>query len=274
MLRPIPRRTFEITPASDESSSPSSPTLDSTNPDLLEAKLNAISAPSRTRSILNLTSSTLMGIYSPTGYQVSRDEPTTPWGTGAQTPSHRRSLDAPVPSQVPTRFEEHSVRPSFNRPRSGFRGYYLPTFLRVMLLLGIGMGYGAFVKQLHTNQKLAPVNMETLDRLSWKFLLFWGLSAVALGTLQPWLDSRWSESVASMQESQRRSKKGRAGSSSGDSNYSRVEDVADWTPVVRSVGAFVGIAFAIVCCYPSYPAESMLILYRGKFLGNRPCRSR
>ncbi|KAH9825911.1 Insulin-induced protein (INSIG), partial [Teratosphaeria destructans] len=57
------------------------------------------STPNRTKSLLNLTASTLFGIYQPTGYAADREEPSTPWGTGAQTPidSQRPSFDAPAP---------------------------------------------------------------------------------------------------------------------------------------------------------------------------------
>src|SRR5271155_3379447 len=94
ILRPIPRRTFELTPASTESSILPSPNPERTSTELLDDRDEPGHTPSKTRSILNLTSSTLLGIYSPTGYGGPREDSSTPWGTGAQTPSLRSSIDA------------------------------------------------------------------------------------------------------------------------------------------------------------------------------------
>ncbi len=247
ILRPIPRRTFQLTPASNESSVPPSPSPENTNPELLEAKLHGASPPSRTRSILNLTSSTLLGIYSPNGYEISREEPSTPWGTGAQTPSLRQSVDGQRPSALAVSRDKELPRRAFDRRKSGFRGLYLPLLLRSTLLFGIGIAYGMLITHLHDSQKLAAVKVEAFDRHSSSYMFFWGLAGVALGSMQPWFDSIWSELPASpgrpVSQAQRR---GSSSSADGDDNGERPGFSADWTPVVRSIGAFVGIAFAIV----------------------------
>jgi Insulin-induced protein (INSIG) len=247
ILRPIPRRTFEITPASNESSVPPSPSPEHTNPELLEAKLHGASPPSRTRSILNLTSSTLLGIYSPTGYEVSREEPSTPWGTGAQTPSQRQSVDGQRPSPLAVSWDRFSPRPAFDRRRSGFRGLYLPLLLRGTLLFVIGIAYGTLITHLHDDQKLAPVKVEAFDRHSWNYLIFWGLAGVAFGSLQPCVDLMWSESAANTERpASPVRRRGSSSSTDGNGNGERPGYGSDWTPMVRSIGAFIGIAFAIV----------------------------
>jgi Insulin-induced protein (INSIG) len=252
VLRPIPRRNFEITPASNESSVPPSPAPETTNPDLLDPKSIGTS-PSRTRSILNLTSSTLLGIYSPTGYEVSREEPSTPWGTGAQTPSHRQSVGGQSPPLVALSWNNALPRAAFDRRRRGNRGLYFPLLLRGTLLFVIGIAYGTLVTHLHDNQQLAPVKVEAFDRHSWSYTIFWGLAGVALGTLLPLVDSIWSEAGGLTERSG--SPVRRRGSSSsvdGEETGERSGFAADWTPVVRSVGAFIGIAFAIVSISNSF----------------------
>lgn len=253
ILRPIPRRMFELTPASTESSVPPSPAPETSNPELLEAKSDALYTPSKTRSILNLTSSTLLGIYSPTGYEANREDASTPWGTGTQTPSHRQSVDdsrAPLPSQGG---DAPNPRADIVYRRGGFRNYYLPLFLRGVLLFVFGMAYGTIITHLHDEQELAPVKVEGFNRRSWSYVGLWGVSGIAMGSLLPWVDSAWEtrfESKPPVQTPDRR----RRASSLGPDNHGADRSSgrfnnglgADWNPVVRSIGAFVGIAFAIV----------------------------
>ena len=234
--KPIPRRTFETTPASTPSVPPS-PSPEYTNPELLEAKLHGSSPPSRTRSVLNLTSSTLLGIYSPTGYDVSREEPSTPWGTGAQTPSHRQNVEDQRP---------YSSRAVFDCRKSGFRGLYLPLLFRTIVLFVIGLAYGTIISHLHDNQELAPVKVEGFDCYSWNYLIFWGLAGVAIGSLQPWVDFAWSELTASTERPTTPVRRRGSAPSSDADDIARPNIGAHWTQVVRSIGAFIGIAFAIV----------------------------
>lgn len=58
ILQPRPRRVFDLTPASNESSESPTP-AEPANSDLLNPKEAASSSVSRTASIMNLTSSTL-----------------------------------------------------------------------------------------------------------------------------------------------------------------------------------------------------------------------
>ena len=258
ILRPIPRRNFEITPASPVSSSPPSP-LPESSPQHLDPRSSTDAPPSRTRSILNLTSSTLFGIYSPTGYG-DREEPSTPWGTGAQTPIRQGSGERLVSLEYDKpRSQRRSS--SQHRPHNlGFTNFFLPLALRSLLLFAFGIAYGIIITHLHDDQRLAPVKVEGINRHDWRYLVFWGVAGVGLGSLLPWVDLLWEEKLgqdAPQAPSKRPNRTrdmddgsprpvmpARAGSGLG----------ADWNPVVRSVGAFVGIAFAIVGPPSTYPS--------------------
>lgn len=87
---------------------------------------------------------------------------------------------------------------------------------------------------------------------------------MALGSLLPWFDILWDEALgAEDNETNAKALKGSRVSTSDSDNQERPSSrssnqsgvAADWTPVVRSVGAFVGIAFAIVSSVHSRKPE-------------------
>ena len=253
ILRPVPRRMFDLSPTSTESSVPASPAPENTNPELLEAKSDTSYTPSKTRSILNLTSSTLLGIYSPTGYEASREEASTPWGTGAQTPSHRQSVDDSRPPLPKENWDTAQPKSNLVYRRGGFRHYYLPLFLRGVLLFVFGMAYGTIITHLHDDQDLAPVKVEGFNRHSWSYLIVWGLSGMAMGSLLPWVDVVWENHFETRPPVRMQDRRRGASFSEPDGNEDERSTGRfnnglgeSWNPVVRSVGAFVGIAFAIV----------------------------
>ncbi|GAB1735467.1 hypothetical protein NU219Hw_g3097t1 [Hortaea werneckii] len=251
MLKPRPRgRVFDFSDTSTPNSPPTpSSELSPTGLEPPKASGDGSTTPSRTRSILNLTSSTLFGIYQPTGYATDREEPSTPWGTGAETPvdrSRNGSFDF-TRSKIPdmtvqkgangmkrTR-RRSTITPAHiqhHMPRRGFKGYVLPLIGRTTALFTIGVLYGLLITHLHDRQGIAPVKVEGLDRHSWPYLVFWGLAGIGLGEALPYLDQLWAaddDDEAEEAEDERRG--------------SRLQ--GDWLDVVRSIGAFVGIAFAI-----------------------------
>lgn len=206
---------------------------------------------SKNRSILNLTSSTLFGIYTPSasGFDTSRDQPSTPWGNGGQTPRH--SIDDTKPPVIGAYEGPHSQRRHSHQPHQSFLDYILPLGLRTILLFSFGVAYGVIVSHLHDHQQVAPVQLEGVEQSSWGYLMAWGGVGVLLGGLLPWIDVLWEEVLgrdvevfasktqdsrtADVSEDQGPRPASRSGSGLG----------ADWNPVVRSIGAFIGIAFAI-----------------------------
>ena len=246
IYRPTPRRPFEIsppTPVSTDYSMPPSPSPENQNPDyLLSLRQDSSQPPSRTRSILNLTSSTLFGIYSPTGHDISQ-EASTPWGTGAQTPNHRRSLDDYHP-QMPNldwngqtnRAQSTQIR--IQKPRrTGFRGFYVPLFLRNALLFTFGLAYGMIITQLQKTDPLMSVGVKSIRQHQWYFFAAWGLSGILLGNALPWVDAALRSSELPVQS--------RPNRSLSDPNRKDQDAATEWSQAIRGIGAFVGIAFAV-----------------------------
>lgn len=272
ILRPRPRRVFDVTPASTESSGPPTPAestgTDYLNPQAPDTASNSTSV-SRTGSVMNLTSSTLYGIYSPTAFDGIRDE-SSPWGTEANTPA---AEFPPEPSQRAA--EKSAIEPrrmALRRTRSRlsqglFRGVILPQVLSSVLLFGFGVAYGVITVHLHENHWITPVKLENIHYYdSWQYLGTWGLAGIALGNLLPWLD-RWREDELENTEAKHVA-----------SDEEESEDrTPSWVAVARSVGAFVGIAFAMVSGLVPLVFVSMFLLnianisfsfYSGGFHGN------
>jgi hypothetical protein len=192
---------------------------------------------------MNLTSSTLYGIYSPTAFDSLRDE-SSPWGTEANSPA---SEYPPEPSQLAA--EKSAIEPrrmALRRTRSRlsqglFRGVILPQVLSSVLLFGFGIAYGVITVHLHENHWITPVKLENVHYYdSWQYLGVWGLAGIALGNLLPWLDG-WREGELE-----------KADSKHASNEEEREDRTPSWVTVARSVGAFVGIAFAMVCAYFFY----------------------
>lgn len=280
IARPIPRRAFELNPASADSSHPPSPSTDAANPDQLSGQ-KAESTPSRTRSILNLTSSTLLGIYSPTGSDENREELSTPWGTGAQTPNNRRSIDDYTPRQPSSlTWNRDADKPQLTTKRLGFRGYWIPLLLQTILLFAFGVAYGSIVTHLHRQQLITPVPVPDIEHHSLYYLLSWGIFGIFLGNALPLVDSLWERAgwpaVSGDQTTRNRrlgaenaaTTEGLNSSPSYDNGLGPI-----WYSAVRSIGVFVGIAFAVVrFSLPSGITTILTISPSDDSLGNRLCK--
>ncbi|KAH8804611.1 insulin-induced protein-domain-containing protein [Xylogone sp. PMI_703] len=229
IIRPIPRRPFDH---DSKPQRPPSPLLTSRS---IPESREFTPPVSRTHSVLNLTSSTLLGIYSPTSYGEDRDEPLTPWGTGAETPAANETYRPrliPPPTPPSTRSIVRSL------------------VFRSTLLFFMGTVYGLLVRHLHDDRQLAPVRVGGIIKPSrdWRYLTFWGVAGVALGTLLPWVDTMWEEQqdVGRKADANPRLTLERIPSADGQEKVDGSGAFGtEWAPMVRSIGAFVGIAFAI-----------------------------
>lgn len=108
------------------------------------------------------------------------------------------------------------------------------------------MGYGLLVTHLHNEHRLARFGSAGIIEPSYNlhYLVFWGLAGVVVGSALPLLDDLWEDFTGESAAGIFGEKIPAAASGSEDEQDEGV--AAKWTPVVRSVGAFVGIAFAIV----------------------------
>ncbi|KAI9818127.1 MAG: hypothetical protein M1827_000752 [Pycnora praestabilis] len=252
IVRPTPRRPFDLsTKSSPASSAPGTPPEDS-EPNFLEQR-------NRTRSLLNLASSALYGIYSPTGYDAGRSGIATPWGTGSQTPNGTRSVQFDGTSPVVANWDTkrlYNEAPQHHAPQTSFTSLVL----RTMLLFTFGVAYGLVVNHLHDHRGLAPIRVDGIHRDSWSYLALWGAVGATLGSLLPYVDFLWNDENEDEEDdyfntqTRRGSLAQRRGSLAVTSPieegapsgpYPGTGFGAEWNPVVRSIGAFVGIAFAI-----------------------------
>lgn len=102
-------------------------------------------------------------------------------------------------------------------------------------MFGAGILYGLLISHLHDRQQIAPVKVN-LHQEKWSYLATWGGIGVVLAEALPYVDRLWrgdegdavEEDAVEEEAENRRRKNGQ-----------------DWLNVVRSIGAFVGIAFAI-----------------------------
>ncbi|PFH58163.1 hypothetical protein XA68_14086 [Ophiocordyceps unilateralis] len=244
ILRPIPRRPFSLklisaTPPSedDDAQLTDAGWQDPLAAGFLESDAASLS---RQKSLMNLTSSTLMGIYSQAASDgcdrslVDRDDADTPWGTRAQTLARPQSLDDATyqlmrhRSNLPQRIAVNTPLPS---PTSS-SAFALSA--RVVLLFLLGSGYGVLVTRLHGDERYRTHLTEGFVKpgLSCNYLACWGAFGAILGSLLPWFDKLWDDTLA-------------AETDADEIPAESLGPGTDWALVMRAIGAFAGIVFAI-----------------------------
>ncbi|EAQ88943.1 hypothetical protein CHGG_05562 [Chaetomium globosum CBS 148.51] len=253
---------------------------------------------SHNASYLNLTSPTLFGIYSPSTLDSSikdedyqdedhyfRDPDRSP---GFDTPGINTPGGAPIPRPGldDKTYALMRRRSSLHKPRQSSllnpaasaasasaepprparkREVALQLALRAILLFVLGVGYGVLVTRLpqnshnqhHPTHRLAAAYESHYE---WRYLVFWGAVGVALGSLLPWFDRFWEETVARSSRHNNNTintnhppeKQTPAPTDdetetnpNPDATTADTPPPADWALVVRGIGAFVGIVFAI-----------------------------
>jgi hypothetical protein len=271
LFRPVPRRPFGINltgatpPDGEDDPSPPTPergasgtlNLESLNSRLLDPNLNKADSDtiSRAQSVINLTSSTLMGIYTPNTYgkdrfYVDQDGSSTPWGTGCETPSRTANVDVSNYNIQQQRAHLLRRRSSLHQPP---RPPPVPTSkivlhvgLRSLLLSALGILYGILVEQMRDRRHAEVVSGDALTNVTsydWRYLAFWGLASVAIGTCLPWFDGIWEDAFGQGDTAVESEDDHGVGGEDEDKEPSLY---SDWALAVRGVGTFIGIAFAIV----------------------------
>lgn len=312
LIRPVPRRPFTLrrqsaTPTDDEPSTPDASThgaapIGTTASPGLHSHLTAALAAwskgadggsseqasptiSRPASIMNLTSSTLYGIYSPTastgGATRDRDDvEDSPWGMGAQTPIRRPDVDEAT-------FALMRERSHLTRRRSSYKGAEVPRVppphmssvqiaARTAVLFVLGLGYGALVTRLHEQeQTLTAEGLAESVGFNSTYLGAWGIAGVVLGSLLPWFDGVWEARFGDGDDEDEDNS-----AVTDENGPSKVVDTGlDSALVMRAIGAFVGIVFAIVSvAVVSFflillYAYSMLIIHSVNYHGTRRSKS-
>ncbi|CRG87999.1 hypothetical protein PISL3812_05022 [Talaromyces islandicus] len=242
LLRPKARRPFEL-PSNESSRPPSPPIANTANTngsaaDFLDVKSDLDGK--RTGSLLNLTSSTLLGIFQQTAFDSGRDE-NSPWDTQVHTP-----IETDVNNRFPSsaaggaKTLDAQMQPQpHQHTRRTVNAVFVPLISKTSLLFVCGVVYGTIMAHLHENNWITPVKLELIDRNSYVYLAAWGFGGVSLAYVLPWLDNLWENASEKKKRKPFANGYQKVGGRSGDSRPSR------WTLAVRSIGAFVGIAFAM-----------------------------
>ncbi|KAL6871909.1 insulin-induced protein domain-containing protein [Trichoderma novae-zelandiae] len=280
LFRPVPRRPFvfdlrsstpqSITPPKDDDSDGEEQQLadeillDRFRRDLMKAGFvgsrpsndsppDSPSLLAQSHSTADLNSSTLAGIYDCSDQEDvfngadDDEELHNPWGTGAESPVKRRdSLSRGTYELMRDRSRRQSYastdasRLRQQPPSPASRAAWLAS--RALVLFVLGAGYGVLVTHLHQEQGLLqlPDAGSGMPRYNGSYTAMWGfaLAAVAMGALQPWVDGAWDGLF------------GRRGQPPEADSAESLPDGAekletDWALVMRAVGVFVGVAFAV-----------------------------
>ncbi|KAI1131509.1 insulin-induced protein-domain-containing protein [Nemania abortiva] len=262
LFRPVPVRPFNVNninlkeraPSGDESIPHTPQTGSSLNLDWLNFKLldprnrvrsESSASISRAQSVMNLTSSTLMGIYEPTTYDNDKYIPGndlhTPWGTGAETPARGLSMDEPTYStQIGRAYPARRRSSAHIPPPISTTASIFYSGLRALLLSGLGVLYGIGVATVRSSRSAEAFRMEhmiTASGYGWGYMVFWGASGLSLGCLLPYVDSIWERSFED-------DSNGDAVETEGDATKNLRRNT-DWALAVRGMGIFIGIAYAI-----------------------------
>ncbi|KAA8896483.1 hypothetical protein TRICI_006888 [Trichomonascus ciferrii] len=164
---------------------------------------------SHSNSFLNLTNSALSGVF---GSQVSLAELT---GDVSNAPSRR-----PSTGDLQSESKESSSSSSGSGGGRPVSAVSLAT--SIATLFGFGVAYGQLSRHLHDNHQVTSYTLD-IDQTG-AFSLLWGSQGIVLGFLFPLFDWLYPEK---------------------NRKWSRGKGGADWSSIIRSVAAFMGVAYGI-----------------------------
>jgi len=100
--------------------------------------------------------------------------------------------------------------------------------LKNLVLFLFGVAYGGLVSRLHSSKNvptahLAQSTNPILDGISYIYLATWGVAGMAMGNLLPFIDGLTARTRQEMEG----------------------KSAVGWNDVIRSIGSFAGVAFAI-----------------------------
>lgn len=233
--------------------------------------------PRQNKSFTSLArASTLQGVYD--DVTESQSVVSTPWGNGAETPAHGvMGLNMPhLPrgssrgSAAAQKQNTQATGMAMRRRRSSHAPHarktriarYAVQAAKIAALAVFGVCYGLLVRYLHGTRQLAAVFRVRRGeargaRWGGVDVLVWGLAGVVLGCALPAVDGVWRErSERGVGQKKGCKDKDRSGEVEGEKEEEGKNGDAEIeieipiseqiNDVVRSVAAFVGIAFAIV----------------------------
>lgn len=239
-------------------------TTQSRSDDAPESPIDGSRGLQQNKSFLNMKSA-LFGIYDDVGASTEAASVVeTPWGTGAETPGHVgmgwHGQESGLSMTKAARRAGHSRRASHGHAhahshtrRRSTLSRYAVLGAKLVALFTFGIFYGTIVSHLHDTRQLAAVRIRSVDRGSWFYVMAWGVGGVALGSLLPWVEGVWNQRSHRNIETEGRTAKSKASRvPDAAAEEEEEEEEAERIPiseqindVVRSVAAFIGVAFAI-----------------------------
>lgn len=169
---------------------------------------------SKSNSFLNLTNSALAGVF---GSNVSLAELT---GDVSNSPSRRPSntdLSGERKQQQNNLNDSKTSKKYQSRPLS-----ILSLLSSIVTLFGFGVAYGQLSRHLHDNHQVTSYTLD-IDQTG-AFSLLWGSQGIVLGFLFPVFDWIYPEK---------------------NRKWSRGKGGADASSIIRSIAAFMGVAYGI-----------------------------
>lgn len=171
---------------------------------------------SNSNSFLNLTNSALSGVF---GSQVSLAELT---GDVSNAPSRRPST-GDLQAQAGGTGTGDGDRASKAGAGGGGRPISAVSLATsIATLFGFGVAYGQLSRHLHDNHQVTSYTLD-IDQTG-AFSLLWGSQGIVLGFLFPLFDWMYPEK---------------------NRKWSRGKGGADWSSIIRSIAAFMGVAYGI-----------------------------